>query len=342
MDTKEMKQAKETTGEEKEEVKEEVREEVKKEEKKGKGKKAVLIGGALLAVVLIAIAVTVWGIMRNLPEKGYENYTMRFTQDVVEYSEKYDYWDVLTIEYPQIEGVEGEQIEKLNKIIYDTAMDRTNYWHLEPNDQVRKFQDEYTMFCSDVKSYVTYHSQYLVSIDYFELYAPDHPVYYLNFSERGVNMDLVTGEVYGLSDIFKIDDTFIKVWCSAAHEEYGDSIPDDEETYEIMRTWFLGEDEELNELYEIRPFFSITEEKDFEIGISIEPKLEGLRGSRPSMNIYSAVIPVKELEACRNESEFWNKYEKSESAGEVIQCEELKENIWLGEDAGVWSYWEER
>lgn len=312
-----------------------------KPETKSKGKKTVLIIGCLLGAVLV-IGIAAAMIFRRLPERGYQDYTVRNTQYVVEYSEEYDYWDVLTIEYPQLEGIEGEAAEKLNRLMYDMAMERTNYWHLEPDDEMRSFQEDYTMFCSDVACSVDYHSQYLLSVDYFEIYAPDQPVYYTNFSERALNMDLITGENYDLDDVFQINDGFIKLWCSMAHEEYGDSIPDDEETRKIMRTWFLGEDEELNELYEIRPFFYITEEKAFEIGITIEPKLAGLRGGRPSYNIYHTQIPAEELEAYRTESEFWNKYEKSESAGEVIECESLKENIWLGEDAGVWSYWEEK
>jgi len=311
-----------------------------KPETKTKGKKAVVIGCLLGAVLVVGIAAIV--ILRHLHEKGYEDYIVRQTQYVVEYSEEYDYWDVLTIEYPQLEGIKGEQIDNLNQIIYDTAMDRVNYWHLEPNDKVRSFQEEYTMFCSDVACSVRYHSQYLVSLDFFEIYAPDYPVYYVNFSERALNMDLVTGEIYELSDIIQINKEFAKLWCSAAHEEYGDIVTDDEETRGIILTWFLGEDEELNALYEIRPFFSITEEKEFEIGITIEPKIEGLRGGRPNPSIYSAVLTAQELETYRTDSGFWDKYEKSESAGEVIECEELRENIWLGEDGSVWSYWEER
>ena len=47
------------------------------------------------------------------------------------------------------------------------------------------------------------------------------------------------------------------------------------------------------------------------------------------------------LEPYRIDSEFWDLYEKSESTGEVLECEDLKENLWLGKDAGVWDMWKE-
>ena len=49
----------------------------------------------------------------------------------------------------------------------------------------------------------------------------------------------------------------------------------------------------------------------------------------------------EDLEPYRTESEFWDLYEKSESAGEVLECADLQENLWLGKDASVWDYLEE-
>lgn len=74
------------------------------------------------------------------------------------------------------------------------------------------------------------------------------------------------------------------------------------------------------------------------IGVSLDPVLwEAYTYEPASWNFYTQ-LSAEDLEAFRKESEFWNKYEKSEIAGEVLPCEDKKDNIWLGEDAGVWDY----
>ena len=64
----------------------------------------------LLATVLIA-AVTVYRIINTAPE-GCFDYTIQKQQYYVEYSEQYDYLDVLTIEYPVLEESEESQDRK--------------------------------------------------------------------------------------------------------------------------------------------------------------------------------------------------------------------------------------
>lgn len=311
-----------------------------KEAARGRQKRFGLIVFCLGAV--LALAVGAYIVLTARPSRGYEDYTVQKEQYYVEYSDEYEYWDVLTVEYPVLDGIDGEQMNLLNERMYDTAMDRINYWHLEPDEEMRRFQEEYTLFCSDVKCDVTYHSQYLLSVDFKELYAPVNPVYYTYYTERALNMDLMTGEVYGLSDIFRMDEGFVDLWCKAANKEYGDSLPYKAETCEFLLRWFLGKDEELGGLYELRPFFYITQRKEFAIGIAIDPKLEGLSGSAPEGSVYKAVLTGADVEPYRTESGFWDKYVESENAGRVFECLDLKENLWLGEDAGVWEYWSDR
>lgn len=44
------------------------------------------------------------------------------------------------------------------------------------------------------------------------------------------------------------------------------------------------------------------------------------------------------LEINRDFIELWDKYEKSETTGEVLSCQDKQNNIWLGEGASVWDY----
>lgn len=131
-----------------------------------------------------------------------------------------------------------------------------------------------------------------------------------NGTERALTLDLVTGQSYELADILELNKDF----------------------------WFTQSDEEINQDYFCRPFFYVTEEKDLIIGVSLEPILEYVYTYEPVRRNFYAQLSEEELAPFKKDSEFWNKYEKSEPAGEVLPCEDKKENLWLGEDAGVWDY----
>ena len=297
------------------------------------GKRGMRIGS--LAAFALAGAACLVSCGAGRP-KGCQEYTVQLEQYYVEYSEKYDYWDVLTVEYPKLDGIDGETQEGLNQQMYDMAMDRVNYWHLFPNEDVKRFQEEhYSIFCSDVDCDVTFHSQYLLSLDYFEFYCAGNPVWMTNGTERALTVDLLTGEAYGLEDIVEINRDFIETWDRINSEEEGEEASD-AETLDIIWKWFLQEDEEMNEIYECRPFFYVTQDKGLVIGLSMDPKLEQAVTYEPLTRSVKTYVDAQALEPYKKESEFWEKLEASEEAGEVIPCADKKENIWLGEDAGIW------
>lgn len=302
----------------------------------GKLAVAVIVG---ILIVLAASAASAVYMMR--PPKGCEDYTVQMHQYYVEYSDEYDYWDVLTIEYPEINGIEEDKQDAINVLLYDAAMDRTDYWHFEPNDEVKKLQEEhYSLFCSDVDCTVKYHSQYLLSMSYDEIYAPANPVWYVSMTKRGMNIDLMTGEEYQLSDILLLDEEFAAFWAKRANEAYDDFFGEEKEDRKTLLAWFLKNDEEWNAYYEFQPYFYVTDEGKFIIGISINPKY--ISAHEPQEDFYEICCDAQELEAFRTESQFWEQYELSEPAGEVVECEELQTNLWLGDTEGIWDYWEER
>ena len=53
-----------------------------------------------------------------------------------------------------------------------------------------------------------------------------------------------------------------------------------------------------------------------------------------------ARLTEQELEPYRTESEFWKWYDQSQTTGEVLPCEDRKDNLWLGEESSVWDYLE--
>ena len=299
--------------------------------------KWLIIFVVILAVLLI-IGIVAGAIIYSSFPRGYENYTVQKEQYFVEYSEEYDYWDVITVEYPRLEGIDEEVQGQLNQLMYDTAMDRVNYWHLEPSDEVKDFQEEYfSIFASDVNCDITYHSQYLLSLDYNEYYAAGHPVWMTNGTKRALTVDLLTGQSYSLGDILEINRDFMKVWDKSLSDELDMEYADDEDL-DLLLSWFLQTDEEINEDFICRPFFYITDEKEFVIGVSLDPVLEYAYTYEPVNRSYYTQLSAEELEVFKKQSDFWDKFEKSETTGEVLSCIDKKDNIWLGEDAGVWDY----
>ena len=273
---------------------------------------------------------------------GYQDYKIQKEQYFVEYSEKYDYWDVLTIEYPILQDIETQQLDAINHLLYNLAMEKVNYWHLTPDDEVRALQKEYSIFSSDVHCEVPYHSQHLVSVHYQEAYAPISPVYYIHITERAANVDLTTGKNYELSDILTINADFSKLWCKLAYEsgDYGEMILEDTDTYDTILSWFLGEDTETANTYRIAPFFYLDENKDFVIGITYDPKANHIVNDLPMDNSISVHMEKDLLIPYRTESDFWLLYDDSANTGEIVECVDLKDNIWLGKEAGVWDYLE--
>lgn len=311
-------------------------EEGRESTKRGK-KKGILIGTAILALLFICCGAAVF-VFRNLPEKGYEEYTVQKEQYYVEYSEEYDYWDVITVEYPVLSEIDQEVQEQLNQLMYDTAMDRVTYWHLSPSDEVKGFQEEhFSIFASDVNCDIPFHSQYLLCADFKEYYSAGNPVWMTNGTERALTLDLMTGERYELTDILEVNKEFITRWDRSMSDELGEEYADDE-MLEYVLSWFLQSNEDINEKYVCNPFFYVTEDKNFVIGVSLDPILEYAYTGEPLNRSYYAELTPEEIEPFKKESEFWNKYEKSVAAGEVLPCKDKKENIWLGENASVWDW----
>ena len=113
------------------------------------------------------------------------------------------------------------------------------------------------------------------------------------------------------------------------------------EDVEIFIDWFNCADKELAEFYDFVPFFYVTDEGNLVVGVSLDPKVAALSGRDPSNSTFYTELTAEETEPFRKKSVFWDRYDKSESTGEVLRCREKQDNIWLGDQASVWDYWEE-
>ena len=159
-------------------------------------------------------------------------------------------------------------------------------------------------------------------------------------TERAVNADLLTGEIYELDDILNIDADFAKLWCDAALEKYGEPFEGGQEEYELFLSWFLNEDEEVKETYQLGNFFYPTGDGTFVIGLTYDPKPSAIFAAEPRDVTFSVELDAGRLTPFRTESGFWRQYDRSEQTGQILECEDLQTNLWLDDDASVWDYWE--
>ena len=305
-----------------------------------KKKNRVIIVCATAAAGLILL----WGMGTYLhpdPEESRDccDYIIRKEQYFAEGSEQYDYRDVITVEYPVLSGIGEEQADAVNQIFYDTAMEKVNYWHLFPDDEVKELQKSYLLYCSDVRCSIAFHSQYLVSMIFYESYAPVYPIYYAHKTRRSANVNLMTGEAYEVSDVIRIDNDFMAFWCDRSRETNSVIWYYDPDTCETLQSWFLGEDEKLNDLYMFQPYFYTMEDGRIVVGISIDPTARTALNNLEQESSYYAVFAAEELVPYRTESEFWELYDQSERAGKVIPCDNLQENAWMREDSIIWDYY---
>lgn len=300
-------------------------------------------GVMAFATLTVLAGVVAAYVVSHAGPKGYHDYTVQKQQHYVEYSDQYPYWDVLTVEYPILTGTEEEpieQVEQINAKLYDTAMERVNYWHLQPDAEVQKLQETYSIFSSDVECDVTYHSQYLMSVSYKEIYAPINPVWYVYMTQRALTVDLLTGESYTLKDVLRLNEDFVLLWVDKFNEKLGKKMVAPEDV-DIFFDWFNCSDKELENFYIFVPYFYVTEEGNFVIGVSLDPKTAAISGRDPSNSTFFTEFTPEEIAPYRTESVFWDRYDESESTGEVLRCKEKHDNIWLGDQASVWDYWEE-
>ena len=96
-------------------------------------KKRIVTAGLVLAMA-VSFAGLGYVVFRKLSPGGYRDYTVQKEQYYVEYSEEYDYGEVITVEYPVLTGIDSVIQEQMNAQMYETAMDRVNYWHFHPSE----------------------------------------------------------------------------------------------------------------------------------------------------------------------------------------------------------------
>ncbi len=102
---------------------------------KGKKQKIILVGALFLPVMLLVYL----SVNRSV---GVEDYQIIHCQLYEAYTEQYPYLDAIALGYVQVDGLKRKIQDEINEQIYSSVFKRANYWHYQPDEEVKLLQED--------------------------------------------------------------------------------------------------------------------------------------------------------------------------------------------------------
>lgn len=147
--------------------------------------------------------------------------------------QSYDYTDnekettVITFQvgYPKVTGLASKKVEKkVNDAIYSCAMETVDKIYTNPSEEIKErvLSSQTPMLANLVESKVTYASEDLICVMFSDASYQGGSEYF-DETMRACTINLESGEVYELSDIMELSDSFVEVWIEGMRKETGES-----------------------------------------------------------------------------------------------------------------------
>ena len=117
------------------------------------------------------------------------------------------------VKYPQITGVEGENIDKINEMLKDCAMSTVNTLYLAPSDSMKeKMLEESNPFLGSLVTYkVSYAGEDFISVAFNDIYyAGNTSAQYCDIRTR--NIRISDAKQFEVADIVDLSDAFMHDW----------------------------------------------------------------------------------------------------------------------------------
>ena len=205
------------------------------------------------------------------------------------------------VKYPQITGVEGENIDKINEMLKDCAMSTVNTLYLDPSDSMKeKMLEESDPFMASLVTYkVSYAGEDFISVAFNDIYyAGNTSSQYCDLRTR--NIRISDAKQFEVSDIVDLSDAFMQDWMKKMKGEAPSA--------EVLSNVKLNDFRQIlnGEILENRYFDTFFVDKDgIEIGITYHYPGDGKKSSAESGWI-TAPFTMKEIIEYKTDSEFWN------------------------------------
>ena len=153
-------------------------------------------------------------------------------------------------EYPGLEntGLSENEEDEINQLLFEYSVCGTDLYDYVAD----KLDSLYEGLYITVEPYITYMDEDIISVVYYtvgyyitDLNTDDEAYIRITAYLKSVNIDLHTGLVIDASDVFDIDDNFVKVFVETCDSQNGAAIEEnytDDELLEIMKSddfvWF--------------------------------------------------------------------------------------------------------
>ena len=125
-----------------------------------------------------------------------------------------------SVKYPQIEGLDGEKADEINKILKECAMTSVNALYLNPSDSMKgtMLQESNPFLASQVTYKVTYAGENFISVAFSDTYyAGNYNAGFVDLRTRNIRLSDAT--VYETADIVELNDDFMKDWRKRMKKE---------------------------------------------------------------------------------------------------------------------------
>lgn len=143
-----------------------------------------------------------------------ETYTYSSNGQKGEYPMEFD------VSYPQIEGLDSEKADEINKMLKECAMSTVDTIYLQPSEAMKEamLREQSPFMASQVKYRVTYADEDFISVVFTDHYFVGN--YYAEFQDlRTRNIRLSDGARIETADIVDLTDEFMEDWMGRMKKE---------------------------------------------------------------------------------------------------------------------------
>lgn len=241
--------------------------------------------------------------MAAVPSYLEEDLSYEITDQSYDYTDNEKETTVITFQvgYPEVTGLSSKRVEKkVNEAIRSCAMETVDKIYVNPSEEIKErvLFSTNPMLANLVESKVTYATEDLLCVMFSDASYQGGPEYF-DETMRACTINLKSGEVYELSDVMEVSDSFVEAWTKGMRKETGENTFLTELSPKELQKLLSGEEE--SEIYEVEFFL---DRDGMEIGLNFHYPPEDSHDLGYSW--VTAPFSYKEIKPYISNKEFWN------------------------------------
>lgn len=241
--------------------------------------------------------------MAAVPSYIDEDLSYEITDQSYDYTDNEKETTVITFQvgYPEVTGLSSKKVEKkVNDAIRSCAMETVDKIYINPSEEIKErvLSSQTPMLANLVESKVTYATDGLICVMFSDASYQGGPEYF-DETMRACTINLKSGEVYELSDIMELSDSFVEAWITGMQKETGKNAFLTELSPKELQKLLSGKEE--SGIYDVEFFL---DRDGIEIGLNFNYPPEDSHDLGYSW--VTAPFSYKEIKQYISDQEFWN------------------------------------